>query len=180
MFLATAGWFRYNDLLYFDLPGTLASRSKDVFYLVLLKRKRSPHVCRLPVKLAFHELSLYSILLRWANRFGLHRHQQHQRHLFLRQIDYRKTRGQTPFVKTHKLMRRGQFEKSIHNCLTKCGYSTKGVTTHGCRRGGLSSARRNGVESDICMLYGMWRNQCSILGYDDLLGDRLTRTTEQF
>jgi hypothetical protein len=59
MFLANAGWFRYNDLLYFDLPGTLASRSKGVFYLILLKRKRSAHVCRLPVKLAFHKLSLY-------------------------------------------------------------------------------------------------------------------------
>ena len=104
----------------------------------------------------------------------------HKRHLFLRQIDYRHTRGNKAFVKDHRLMRTEQFKKAIHNSLIKCDYPITGVTTHGCRRGGLSSARRDGVEADICMLYGMWKNQCSILGYDDLLGDRLTRTTEQF
>ena len=77
-------------------------------------------------------------------------------------------------------MRTEQFKKAIHNSLIKCDYPITGVTTHGCRRGGLSSARRDGVEADICMLYGMWKQQCSLLGYDDLLGDRLTRTTEQF
>ena len=78
------------------------------------------------------------------------------------------------------MMRTNQFQKAIHNTLRKCGYSVQGITTHGCRRGGLSSSRRDDVGSDICQLYGMWKQQVSLLGYDDLLGDRLTRTTEQF